>query len=411
MGFWRWYHGWNVVATCVVAGMSAVALTINCSSLFMPDWTRAFDAPVSTIGLGLTLFSLLMMILSYWVGIAAARYPARWLYGGGLLCLGVAHILIALAHQIWQFLAIYALLLPFALGFTGSIPSQALVSRWFARRVGLAMGFTAVGLALSRVNFSPIIVALLPAVGWRVLWGSFGALILLVILPSVMLSLRDRPDCDDPSDYISGVQTEAADRRVVSSKEVLQHRNFWLILTAFLSVQFIPFTLYINITPIIESYGGTAKLSGLFLSAFSIAALCAMLTAGWLSDRIGNRIPLATATLTTGVGTILLAVPNVQPAHILAVAVLLGSSGAVWTLLASSLLAEFGPISFSRAYGLGCAAAPLVSVAPPAVAGLEELTGSYANPLIVLGVTAAVASLAVFLLFSRQASAMVPVQA
>ncbi len=40
-----WYHGWNIVAVCVVSQVSALALTITCFSLFLKDWTQAVAVP------------------------------------------------------------------------------------------------------------------------------------------------------------------------------------------------------------------------------------------------------------------------------------------------------------------------------------------------------------------------------
>lgn len=55
----------------------------------------------------------------------------------------------------WQIIAIYRLLLPFAIGFSGGTPTQTLVSRWFVRRRGLAFSIWAMGLVLAGVLLPP----------------------------------------------------------------------------------------------------------------------------------------------------------------------------------------------------------------------------------------------------------------
>jgi MFS family permease len=397
-----WYHGWNIVAVCMLCNMSGVALPMNSFSLFLPSWTTEFGVPVSSVALAVTVFSVGASALSYVIGHCAGRYPARWLFGGGLATLGLSHLAIAFSGAIWQLYAIYALVLPAAIGFSAAIPSQSLVSRWFVRKVGLAMGLTAAGLAIGGIIFPPIIVTLLPLVGWRAIWGGYGLIILFVVLPIAMLVLRDRPAPDDPHGYVVARAGGDGHHVAASFGEIVRRRNFWLIMAAFLSVQCIVVSIYVTIGPITLQHGGTAGDAGLFLSVFSGSSLAAKLGFGWLADRIGNRIPMALATLGATGGAFLLMIPDVHPGFLVGTALVGGISGAVWTVLASSQLAEFGVASFSRAFGLACAMVPLATIAPPLVAKAAELSGSFQAPLLVLGCVSGVAALGVLTFFRDQ---------
>ena len=92
-----WYHGWNIVGVCIAAQMAGMALTMNCFSLFLPDWTREFEVPVSTIALGITLFSLAVVASSYLIGVCVDRYPIRRLFGGA--------VVVGLSGAVWTLLA------------------------------------------------------------------------------------------------------------------------------------------------------------------------------------------------------------------------------------------------------------------------------------------------------------------
>src|SRR5215475_10760404 len=80
-----WYHGWNIVAVCVLAGIASSALPINAFSLFLHDWSAELHAPISTLQLGLGACGLGCALLSPFVGVLADRYPGRWLFGAGLV--------------------------------------------------------------------------------------------------------------------------------------------------------------------------------------------------------------------------------------------------------------------------------------------------------------------------------------
>lgn len=396
-----WYHGWNVVGACIVAQISSLGLTMNCFSLFIPHWSREFDVPVSSLALAITLFSFVTAFLSYLIGIWASRYPARWLFGGGILLLVAGHLLISRAGAGWEIIAIYVMLLPFAIGFAGSIPAQALVSRWFPRKAGLAMGLTATGMTLGGVLLPPLVVHFLPLVGWRAIWAAMGVAILVVTLPVALLAMRNRPDGNDgairPCPADGPAQPPMA---AVTFADIIRRHNFRVIMGAFLCVQFIALTVAVNIAPVIASYGGTAAAAGLFLSIYSACSIAAKLGSGWLADRIGNRIPLALTAGAAGAGVSLLAVPDTHPLYLAGVAIALGLAGGAWTLLASSLLAEFGDGAFGRAFGLACTFSPVTTMAAPIAAWMYESSGSFAPPLIGMGVLA-FASAGMVMLFYR----------
>ena len=72
--FAGWYHGWNIVAVCVLAGIAASALPINAFSLFLHDWSMQLHTPISTLQLGIGSCGLGCALL---VGLAVWQAPAR----------------------------------------------------------------------------------------------------------------------------------------------------------------------------------------------------------------------------------------------------------------------------------------------------------------------------------------------
>ena len=89
--------------------------------------------------------------------------------------------------------ALFAFPIPIVACLASLVPANAVVSRWFVRRLGLALGLTALGQGLPGVILPPIIAAVLPSLGWRMIWRIGGIVIGLVILPIVVWVLRDRP--------------------------------------------------------------------------------------------------------------------------------------------------------------------------------------------------------------------------
>ena len=381
----RWYHGWNIVAVCIACQVSALALTLNCFSLFLHDWTREFAAPVSTLSIAVLIFSLGCSVVVPFAGAAADRYPARWVFGLGLLGLIVFHVAMGFVTRSWQVVLLYSTLLPVAIGMAATVPSQALVSRWFVRRVGLAMGITAFGLALAGVIFPALIVMLLPMVGWRVVWWMFAAAIAVIMLPLVLLLMRDRPTAEEGAWYV-GTQPATRHKSTLTVRDVFSRRNFWVTVGVFVPIQCGVMGMNINLAPLVTSHGFSPATAGALISACAVGGLVAKLASGILADRLGNRIPLVLVALLNATGVAVLAFFGDELPLLYAAVILVGMSGGVWTLLASATAAEFGAEGFGKAFGIISSFTPIGAIAPPIVAKLQETTGSYMSGLAGLAV-------------------------
>ncbi len=402
-GLFSYYHGWNIVSACVLAQVAGLALTLNCFSLFLADWTREFGAPVSLLALAPTLFSACVVVISPMSGWAAERFPARWVFAIALAGLVLFHALMGFVTHAWQLIALYVTLLPFAIPFSASVPSQSLVSRWFVRRIGLAIGLTAFGLALAGAIFPPIIQALLPLMGWRKVWWLFAAAIAVICIPVALLVMRDQPTEAEGAHYVGSGQ-EPLGASTLTAAQVFRRRNFWILIGVFTPVQLASMGISINLAPIVTSHGFTTGTAAAMISLSSVAALIAKLAVGAMSDRMGNRIPLVLVALLGAAGTLLLAFQSGSLPMLLTATAISGFSSGVWTLLASATNAEFGAKDFGRAFGIVCAFTPIGALAPPIVARLNELSGNYVAGLRGLGLLCLLAAIAALFLKERRAA-------
>jgi MFS family permease len=87
-----WYHGWNIVAVCILALSAANGMPVNAFSLFLRDWSADLHTPISSLQLGVAAFGVCTAALSPFVGILADKYPARWLLGSGLMGIALFYL-------------------------------------------------------------------------------------------------------------------------------------------------------------------------------------------------------------------------------------------------------------------------------------------------------------------------------
>jgi len=401
-----WYYGWNIVAVCVLAGIAASALPINAFSLFLHDWSLQLHAPISTLQLGIGACGIGCALLAPLIGILADKYSGRWMFGFGLCGMALSCVGISYVNAIWEYLALYSVLLPVSILLTTSLLANAVVSRWFVRHLGLALSITAVGLGMAGVVMPPIVAATMPNLGWRVLWRLCGILIAVVVLPLVIAVLRDRPTARDGLHYVSG-QSRAVPHQTSGGgdvprwRDIFARRNFWLLVIVYVPMLGLYGGCGQNIAPLASSRGFSQHTAGVLLSLLSLSQLVATLVAGVLSDRLGNRLPLASLALATAIGGVLAAFGN--SVMILGLGILLaGCGGAFWPLIASAAATEFGAHSVGRVFGLVTFFLPLTVLAPFGVAKSQELIGSYAPALLVLSVLSLLGGAACLLLMRER---------
>lgn len=410
-----WYYGWNIVAVCVLSQVAANGLTYNALSLFLGDWSKQLHAPISFLQLTVTGMVLVCAPISPFIGQLADRYPPRRLFACGLLGMAAFYFAISEAHAAWQIVALYTVLAPVALGLSTAITSNALISRWFVRRLGVALGLSAFGIGMAGVLLPPLIAALLPMVGWRTIWRAGALLLAVAVMPLVVFVIRARPTEREGLDYLVGDggtprgHGHAAGAGGIGFRDILGRRNFWILLAVYLPLMALNGGVVQNLAPFAASHGFGRQIGGLLISLHSAAFLAATLSLGFLSDRFGNRLPFAGLAVAVAAGGVILAFGASLPA-IAAGTALVGLGGGLYTLLSAAIAVEFGAEGFGRAYGLAMLFLPAGSLAPFAIAKSQENLGSYVPALIALSVVVLVGGAIALLLRERHGGHATPAE-
>jgi MFS family permease len=408
-----WYYGWNIVAVTILAQVAANGLTYNAFSLFVHQWSTDLHAPISQLQLAVAAMALVCALAAPVIGTFADKYPARRLLGCGLAGIGLFYLAVSMATAAWQVIALYGLLVPVALGLSTSVVANPLISRWFTRRLGLAIGLSSFGMGMAGVLLPPVIAAVLPWLGWRMIWRVGGLCVALLVMPLVVLLTRDRPTereglhylTDDGSARYSHAQHAMG---TLSWREVMTRRNFWLLVFIYLPIMAVYGGVGQNLAPYATSHGLSEQTAGQLLSVLSLSHLVATLTLGMLSDRFGNRLPLVSLAALVAVGAVVLSFGASLPTIVVG-CVLVGFGGGVFTLLAAGMAVEFGASGVGRAFGMAMFFIPLGSLSPFAIAKAQENTGSYAPALLGMTTLVIVSGLFSLLLRERRGTDLLPV--
>jgi MFS family permease len=141
---------------------------------------------------GYSLSWLLLLVFSPLAGWLYDRWGARLLVLAGGLFLGMAMALTGRVTMLWHYYLAFGLLGGAGIAFI-QVPAAAIVSRWFVRSRGAAMGIISAGASASAIIFYPVNTYLIAAFGWRVALAIFGLLIAGVTVPLAGCLYREPP--------------------------------------------------------------------------------------------------------------------------------------------------------------------------------------------------------------------------
>jgi MFS family permease len=377
----RFGWGWTqVFVAFLIQGIGSGSLMYAYSVVVVP-FADTFAPSRMTLMLGMTFMILGSGLLSPWLGVAIDRKPLRLLLGGAILAVATGFLLLSLTTAIWQMPAVYLLCMSFGLVLLGPLAASTLVSRWFLRRRGLALGIAAMGTSFGGFLFPPLIQWLVDTLEWRAAFRVLAVVIAALVLPVWLLTV-DRPGDKglhpDGLREAPGAAGEAGDLVFSSTNAIIRNRSFWVV-AAIVSVLFAAFTATLgNLVPFALDAGVSADRGALLISNIALMAIPGTLIFGWLADRMDVRMALAMVIAVVAGGlACLFGEPSY--ARMVAGSLLVGLGGGGMIPVWSALLAGvFGPANYGRVMGLmNPVLMPFNLLAPPLAGWVQDVAGSY----------------------------------
>jgi MFS family permease len=215
-------------------------ITVFCFSVFLKPLMHDFHAGRAAVSLGFTFHNTAGAVggpLGGWLidryGARRVILPATVLFGSVLL---LAKLLSA---SIWQFYLFY-LSLGLLLTAVGPVPYGTVVSHWFDRHRGLALGLMMFGIGLGAIIMPSVAQQLIARFGWRNSYAILGSAVLLISIPIVTAFLKEKPqdlallpDGALSATSRASIETIAPD---LSAHEARRSRTFRLMVCAFFLV-------------------------------------------------------------------------------------------------------------------------------------------------------------------------------
>jgi MFS family permease len=281
------YYGWVVVAACALMIAITFGVMFSYSVFFKPladyfHWDRA------TVSLIYSASSIILGDFALVIGWLADRYgyAKLSLFCGFMVCLGL--ILSSQIQTIWQFFLTYAVIE--SIGLSGSFGiGMAMVSKWFTKKRGIAIGILSSGSGLGTLLIVPGTERLINAFDWSRAFVIIGiAAGVLMITMSFLLRLPPKPISpieNKPKKILDG--EKAATSTQITLGQALKDSQMILIMAAAFLFCFSMQMVMIHLVNYATDMGINPLTAATFISLIGAVSIAGRLSTGIGSDKAG----------------------------------------------------------------------------------------------------------------------------
>ena len=392
------FYGWWVVLTAGIGLCLGYApIFVYSFSVFLKSLSQDFHASRSSISLAFTFANIMQSVGAPLAGRLVDRIGARRVILPSTVIFGLVLISFKyFATSLWQLYVCFIVLGFIGVG-TAPVPYGIVVSRWFDKRRGLALGLMMAGLSSGAIVMPTIAQHLIASVGWRAAYAIVGFVVLAVSIPVVGIFLKDSPAKifvlpDGAMDLQAGSEKWSEDRGL-TWPAARRKGTFWLMACAFFLVGASVHGCVIHLVPMLTDRGISVERAALASSLLGVAVLIGRVLSGYLLDRFFG--PYVAIFLFSGLacGISLLWTGAVGSLALLAAFLVGLGMGAEADIIAYLTSRYFGLRSFGEIYGYLFAAFTLAGALGPVLMGVGfDHGGSYHAPLLFFLVATIVAT-------------------
>jgi MFS family permease len=364
----------------------AVGFFFYSYGVFFKAIEQEFGGSRLGVSLGLTITATVGAIVAPFIGNALDRFPLKRVMAAGSISMALGFLALSQVRSQFEFYLALGAFIGFGASAMGGLATAKLVTNWFSRRRGAALGIAATGFSASGVIMPFISATLIEAYGWRqgfMLYGAFTAFVVVPLVLRLVISTPEdvglRPDGKLPDPP----RSDPAPLRPPPTP-ILKDRNFWVLVSVIGLLFCCQSATLTHMVPRITDSGVSLQVASLVMSLCAGFGIAGKLSFGWLMDHWTARRGIIFTVGCQVAGQI--AMLQQQNLALFAVgAALFGyGMGGVVPMQGALVAKVFGRARFGQALGLlRPGMFPVQIIGVPLAGWVFDTTGSY-TPAFVL---------------------------
>ena len=306
----RFYFGWWLLVGLFVIYTASNGILLNTLPMFYEPLMGEFGWNEAEVTRPAALFFLISGFMSIISGFFLDHFSVK-----RIMLIGLTGIVVSLGYyssisSLGEMIAIY-IVFSAGLATGGLLPSMLLLTRWFVRLRGIAIGILLLAASLGGMVFPPIVAARLAVNGWRQTAMELAIIGAVMMIVPVFFLVRNfprdmalQPDGDaSPSDSAETETATGGPTLIEAVKSPLFYllvfttATLWICVTGVINHQ----TIYLG-----QDLGVDLSMLGLIISVFFGFSIIGYLLFGYLSDHFKKGHILMLAVINLAVGLIVL---------------------------------------------------------------------------------------------------------
>jgi MFS family permease len=352
----RLFYGWLIVFVSAIGLFLGPPLMVFSFSVFFKALVLDYHASRAAVSFAFSLFNIVGALLIPCTGMLIDRFGAKrvilvftLLYGLGLCSA------LWVSSAVWQLYLFFTTLgIAMASG-PAPVPYGVVISHWFNRHRGLALGLSMMGIGIGSIVVPILAQRLITIFGWRTAFAIFGGAVLLVPLPVIAALLQNdpgqrglQPDGDEKNQVS---QLQPHDKQGLTWHEIWHSPAFWTLICVFSLAGASVHGAVLHMSAIFTDRGVTAERAAIATSLVGIAVMVGRLGSGYLLDRhFAPRVAILFYGA-TALGIAILCAGTSGPFALVASFLVGLGMGAEVESMAYMITRYFGLLAFGTAYG------------------------------------------------------------
>ncbi len=287
----RLFYGWVIVPVAAISMFATGPGQSHLIGLFFDPISTELGLSRTSIAIAYGSATLVAALLLPKMGGLIDRFGAAtilWLIALGL---GLSCILFSFAAN-WIYVAVGFAFLRFLGQGSLILNCTNIVSQWFSRRRGFALGLMSLGFPISMALHPPLCQWLIETIGWRQTWVWLGVSTWVLMLPPILLLAHSKPEQVGltPDGITTPQESERASAVTgLTLKEALTTPAFYILTTSLFFLSMLVTALHVENKSILMHHGLSATQAASMFTVIGITAALSSPLVGRMLDRFRSE--------------------------------------------------------------------------------------------------------------------------